>query len=166
MLHREDSVQVPAPRSAATGGNPANATVSLDELQAVLGRFLEHRMPAATDILIQDLQPLAGGASREAWIFDVSWGQAGKHHEEPCILMREPVASVLVRLRCTRHPCWRLARRRHGNTQLHRCWLIGRAGSTRMIGNTCARAVWGLAPVVTLIRLPCGWWQLAGFGLN
>ncbi len=96
ILHREDSVQVPAPRSAATGGNPANATVSLDELQAVLERFLEHRMPAATDIMIQDLQPLAGGASREAWIFDVSWREAGRHHEEPCILMREPVASVLV----------------------------------------------------------------------
>ena len=96
LLIREDSVQVPPPRSAATGGNPANATVALDELEGILRNFLQDQMPAASSIVIKQLQPLAGGASREAWIFDVSWQEADAHLHEECILMREPVASVLV----------------------------------------------------------------------
>ena len=96
MLHREHRVPVPDARSAATGGNPASGMVPLDELREVLLQFLAARMPDAVTIDIQQLQPLAGGASREAWVFDVAWQDAHGQHAEPCILMREPVASVLV----------------------------------------------------------------------
>jgi aminoglycoside phosphotransferase (APT) family kinase protein len=53
-------------------------------------------MPDAKDIRIEDLQRLSGGASREAWIFDVSWRDDRGACFEPCIIMREPVSSVLV----------------------------------------------------------------------
>ena len=96
MLWREASVPVPAPRSAATGGNPVNAGVALDALQRVLESFLADRLPHAQRLEIAELQPLAGGASREAWTFAVSWSDDLGQHHESCILMREPVASVLV----------------------------------------------------------------------
>lgn len=96
MLHREASVEVAPSRTASTSGNPASASLSLAHLGGVLERFLAAQLPAARDIRLEKLQPLAGGASREAWIFDVHWRDAGGAHFEPCILMREPVASVLV----------------------------------------------------------------------
>jgi aminoglycoside phosphotransferase (APT) family kinase protein len=53
-------------------------------------------MPAAGDLRIEALQRLVGGASREAWIFDLRWREHGVERFEPCILMREPRASVLI----------------------------------------------------------------------
>ncbi len=96
MLHREDSVAVPPPRAVNTSGNPATALVSLDHLGGVLKRFLTARMPTASDIRLERLQHLPGGASREAWIFDVRWRDDRGEGFEECILMREPIASVLV----------------------------------------------------------------------
>jgi aminoglycoside phosphotransferase (APT) family kinase protein len=96
MLRREASIETPPPRSVSTSGNPASAAVPLDQLGGVLKRFLAAQMPAARHIRIEDLQPLAGGASREAWVFDVRWRDSGGDRFEPCILMREPIASVLV----------------------------------------------------------------------
>ena len=96
MLYREDQVTVNPPRAAPTSGNPANAGVPLDQIETILHRFLSAQLPSATDISVHDLQPLAGGASREAWIFDLTWSSNVGPQQEACILMREPVASVLV----------------------------------------------------------------------
>lgn len=96
MLHREDRVAVAPPRVEPTSGNTASGGISLETLNAVLQQFLATEIPGAMDIRIEDLQRLAGGASREAWIFDVRWRDKDRACFEPCILMREPVSSVLV----------------------------------------------------------------------
>ena len=96
MLYREDQVDVSPARVGPTSGNPAGATMSRDLLSAVLTRFITEQLPGAEGVTLENLQPLAGGASREAWIFDVRWRQEGTAHFEECILMREPHSSVLV----------------------------------------------------------------------
>lgn len=95
-LHRETQVTVAPSRVPPTSGNAASGGLSLDELGSVLHRFLAATIPGARGITLERLQRLAGGASREAWIFDVRWQQDDGEHFEPCILMREPLASVLV----------------------------------------------------------------------
>jgi len=96
LLHRENRVPVAPPRTAPTSGNPATAGIPLDELARTLHRFLSSELPQAREIVLENLQVLPGGASREAWIFDVRWQDADGTRFEECILMREPVASVLV----------------------------------------------------------------------
>lgn len=96
-LHRENQVEVAPPRVEPTSGNTASGGISLDALEGILLKFLANEMPGATTIQIDGLQRLAGGASREAWIFDVRWCDADEDDcFEPCIIMREPVSSVLV----------------------------------------------------------------------
>lgn len=96
MLYREDQVDVSPSRVAPTSGNPAGSTMSRDVLSSVLTRFIVEQLPGAEGVTLTNLKPLAGGASREAWIFDVSWRKKGEAHFEECILMREPHSSVLV----------------------------------------------------------------------
>lgn len=97
MLHRENRVPVAPPRTAPTSGNPATAGIPLDALGATLQRFLASELPDdAAEIVLENLKVLPGGASREAWIFDVRWREADGARFEECILMREPIASVLV----------------------------------------------------------------------
>ena len=95
-LHREARVRVLPARVAPTSGNPSSASLSPDQLSETLSRFLADAMPDAEALQIEQLQRLAGGASREAWIFDVRWRERGAARFECCILMREPAASVLV----------------------------------------------------------------------
>ncbi len=96
MLYREDQVDVSPSRVAPTSGNPKSATLSLEHLSAVLTQFITEQLRGAEGVTLEQLRPLAGGASREAWIFDVRWRQGGTAHFEECILMREPHSSVLV----------------------------------------------------------------------
>ena len=96
MLYREDQVGVSPSRVAPTSGNPKSATVSLENLSTVLTQFINEQLRDAEGVTLEKLRPLAGGASREAWIFDVRWRQGGTAHFEECILMREPHSSVLV----------------------------------------------------------------------
>ena len=96
MLHRETEVTIAPPRVAATSGNPSSAALSPAQLIETLARFFAATIPEAEGLEIERLQRLAGGASREAWIFDLRWRVGGTTRFEPCILMREPAASVLV----------------------------------------------------------------------
>src|SRR5204863_3432847 len=62
---------------------------------SALEAFLASEMPEAADIHITDLQRMAGGASREAFLFDVTWSDQSGAHREKCVLLRQPVSSVL-----------------------------------------------------------------------
>lgn len=95
ILHREAEVAVPASRINPTSGGSGTASLPLSRIAEILQRFLAGEMPEASDIVIGNLQPLPGGASREAWIFDVRWRVGDSERQEPCILLREPLASVL-----------------------------------------------------------------------
>ena len=43
-----------------------------ERVATALSAFLAAQMPSADDIQITNVQRMGGGASREAWIFDVS----------------------------------------------------------------------------------------------
>ena len=96
MLRREASVRVDPSRVPPTSGNPVSGGLTPDALNTTLKQFLAAQMPAASGLRIEALQRLPGGASREAWIFDFRWLENGIERFEPCILMREPRASVLI----------------------------------------------------------------------
>ncbi|MFT7654114.1 MAG: aminoglycoside phosphotransferase (APT) family kinase protein [Limisphaerales bacterium] len=96
MLHRENRVPTPPARTSSTSGNLASSSLSPAELENILVQFLQAEMPDASGIVLSNLAPIAGGASREAWVFDVTWASSGEACSEACIFMREPVASVLV----------------------------------------------------------------------
>ena len=64
-------------------------------MTAVLQRFIATQMPEASDVRVTDLDSMAGGASREAFIFDASWSTAGGRVSERCVMLRQPVSSVL-----------------------------------------------------------------------
>ena len=95
-LHRETQVVVAPARVAPTSGNPSSSSLTPAQVSETLGRFLADALPGAEGLQIRQLQRLSGGASREAWIFDLHWREHGAARFEVCILMREPVASVLV----------------------------------------------------------------------
>lgn len=96
MLRRESSIDVAPPRVAPTSGGATKDALPLDVLQETVTRFLNAELSDADAIWIEHLSRLPGGASREAWIFDLTIRQGHEIRVEPCILMREPVASVLV----------------------------------------------------------------------
>ena len=105
ILHREDRTPTPMPRLAATAGNPENKGLSADVVEDALYRFFKSEMPHTNDIEISELGPLGGGASREAWVFNVSWqdeekrglfGKKKTQRTEECIMLREPVSSLMV----------------------------------------------------------------------
>jgi len=95
-LHRNHRVDVAPPRVAPTSGNAAGASISLADLEATLLKYIQAEMRDASQVTIRGLDQLTGGASREAWVFDLSWQANGALRTEACILMREPISSVLV----------------------------------------------------------------------
>src|SRR3990172_2072474 len=57
--------------------------------------YLRSRLPQATEIAVQNVQRLPGGASRETWSFDARWREGGADVSRPFVLRRDPDASLL-----------------------------------------------------------------------
>jgi aminoglycoside phosphotransferase (APT) family kinase protein len=97
MLRREREANPSTP----TRVNPLSRTAmpladaDRSRMTAALERFIAAEMPDATDVRVGDLKPLAGGASREAFTFDASWNCADGAVTEHCVMLRQPVSSVL-----------------------------------------------------------------------
>lgn len=97
MLEREGIAHPPTkprhnPLSKAAAGLSEDARVAMAE---ALQAFIASEMPHASDVRVTNLRPLAGGASREAFVFDASWSAEADAITERCVLLRQPVASVL-----------------------------------------------------------------------
>jgi aminoglycoside phosphotransferase (APT) family kinase protein len=97
MLHRERAAipAVPPRVNPLSRGGDVLTDAQATELTSVLERFLTAEMPDADGIHVSDLRRLAGGASREAFVFDVAWREGGDEHREKCVMLRQPVSSVL-----------------------------------------------------------------------
>ena len=95
ILYREVAAAPPVPsRINPTAGSGA-ASDPPAVVEAALRGFLASEMPDASAIELTDVRRMAGGASREAWTFDVSWTAGGESHAERCVMLRHPVSSVL-----------------------------------------------------------------------
>jgi aminoglycoside phosphotransferase (APT) family kinase protein len=98
MLQRERAAipAVPPRVNPLSRGADALTEEQSAEMTSVLARFLTSEMPDAGDIHVTDLRRLAGGASRDAFVFDAAWRDAaGDEHREKCVMLRQPVSSVL-----------------------------------------------------------------------
>lgn len=60
-----------------------------------LREYLQHRMPAASEISVANIARIPGGASRETWSFDARWREGGAERTQSFILRRDPPASLL-----------------------------------------------------------------------
>ena len=95
ILHREVAAAPPVPsRIDPTAGSGAVSDPP-EVVEAALRGFLAAEMPDASDHRVIDVRRMAGGASREAWTFDVTWTADGEPHTERCVMLRHPVSSVL-----------------------------------------------------------------------
>jgi aminoglycoside phosphotransferase (APT) family kinase protein len=97
MLHRErEAMPATPPRvdPLSKGGDVLSADEAR-QMTSALQRFLATEMPEVDDIRVADLRSMAGGASREAFVFDVSWQDGSEAKLEKCVMLRQPVSSVL-----------------------------------------------------------------------
>ncbi len=61
-----------------------------------IAEYLQSRLPRASDIAVQNLFRIPGGASRETWSFDARWREGGSIVSRAFVLRRDPDASLLV----------------------------------------------------------------------
>jgi aminoglycoside phosphotransferase (APT) family kinase protein len=97
LLHREAEATPPTParmNPLSRGGDVLSAA-EVEAMTNALQAFLVAEMPMARDISVAELQRMAGGASREAFLFEASWRDDDQEHRERCVLLRQPVSSVL-----------------------------------------------------------------------
>ncbi len=73
-----------------------NDTATPDSIARALATVLANEWPAASDIVITDLQRTASGLSRENWVFEARWQDDGGARRQRMILRRDPPASLLV----------------------------------------------------------------------
>ena len=97
MLRREQAAHPPTPPrqnplSKAVAGLPATRR---EAMTAALESFIAAEMPDARDVRVTGFDAMAGGASREAFAFDASWTTDDGPVEERCVMLRQPVSSVL-----------------------------------------------------------------------
>ncbi|KRB52465.1 MAG: phosphotransferase family protein [Pseudomonadota bacterium] len=64
-------------------------------LEPRLATYIAARMPHASDIAVEDLSRISGGASRETYRFRLLWTQDGARQERKLILRRDPPASLI-----------------------------------------------------------------------
>jgi aminoglycoside phosphotransferase (APT) family kinase protein len=57
--------------------------------------LMEHELPGAQNLHIEDLRRISEGLSRENWIFEGSWTKDGETVRLPLILRRDPEGSLL-----------------------------------------------------------------------
>ena len=64
-------------------------------LESRIETYLQVKLPAASGIVVANLQRIPGDASRETWSFDATWRENGAEVNEGLIIRRDPDASVL-----------------------------------------------------------------------
>ena len=67
----------------------------MPELHERLRAYAAHRLPDAADVLVQDLERIFGGASRETYRFVLSYREDGAPRRRRLILRRDPTGSLI-----------------------------------------------------------------------
>lgn len=57
--------------------------------------YLQSKMPHASDVSVEAMERISGGASRETYRFRARWREGAKVHERRMILRRDPPASLI-----------------------------------------------------------------------
>jgi len=57
--------------------------------------YLRSKLPQASEVTVENVFRIPGGASRETWSFDARWREAGAEVSQAFVLRRDPDASLL-----------------------------------------------------------------------
>jgi aminoglycoside phosphotransferase (APT) family kinase protein len=77
------------------------------DLQDRLRAYAAHRLPAADEVVVQDLDRIFGGASRETYRFVLSYQQDGVERRRRLILRRDPTGSLIDTQRAVEFAAYR-----------------------------------------------------------
>src|SRR5258708_39248724 len=75
-------------------GSGRRVAMTADDLRLRLERFIG-RAAGASDVCVEALRKLPGGASRETWSFDAVYTHAGATRRLPLVLRRDPGSTTL-----------------------------------------------------------------------
>ncbi len=64
-------------------------------LEPRLATYIAAQMPQASDVVVEGLSRISGGASRETYRFDLRWVEGGEVRDRKLILRRDPPASLI-----------------------------------------------------------------------
>jgi aminoglycoside phosphotransferase (APT) family kinase protein len=64
-------------------------------LEPRIAAYVAAQMPHASDVAVDSLARISGGASRETYRFRLTWTEGGEHRERKMILRRDPPASLI-----------------------------------------------------------------------
>lgn len=67
----------------------------MEDIATRFAAYLQHRMPAVSNVEVSGLSRIYGGASRETYRLQATWEEGGRKIERPLILRRDPVASLI-----------------------------------------------------------------------
>ncbi len=79
----------------------------MTELASRFAAYLGQQCPAATEISVESLQRIYGGASRETYRLTVSYREGGKAVEQRLILRRDPASSLIETDRAIEYDAYR-----------------------------------------------------------
>ncbi len=79
----------------------------MTDLSERFARYVAHRWPEATDIRVEDLSRIHGGASRETYRLQLKLRRSGVEEERPLILRRDPSGSLIETERSTEFNAYR-----------------------------------------------------------
>ena len=68
----------------------------MSSLESQIAAYLAHRMPEATDIVVDELGRIYGGSSQETFRFHAHWSEDGKAIDRRLILRRDATAGLVV----------------------------------------------------------------------
>ncbi|HYL58700.1 MAG TPA: phosphotransferase family protein [Candidatus Acidoferrales bacterium] len=64
-------------------------------LEESLAEYIRLKLPDARDVLVDQLEQISGGASRQTYSFRAAWVEGGNRRERRLILRRDPAASLI-----------------------------------------------------------------------
>src|SRR3954451_23097232 len=86
---------LPRETQSVTVALPQHSDVGDDDVAERLHAFVTAQLPGVRDLHIDGLRRTSSGFSRENWVFDASWHDAGTTVTEQLIMRRDPIGSVL-----------------------------------------------------------------------
>ena len=79
----------------------------MTNLSERFARYVAHQWPEVTDIRVEDLTRVHGGASRETYRLRLKYQRNGAPEERPLILRRDPSGSLIETERATEYHAYR-----------------------------------------------------------
>jgi len=68
---------------------------AMQELESRTAAYIEHRLPGAEEVRVDQMQRIHGGASRQTYRLRLTYTEAGRRVERRLVLRRDPPGSLI-----------------------------------------------------------------------